>query len=372
MRKPDPSVVSTNERLVLDVVRRNEGISRSAITAHTSLTQQSVHRLVEALTARGFLSVGSTVINGRGQPSRTIKLNPQAIFSLGVSVNTDTIRLCIVDLECREIANELVPTDSTRRGPSLVAIATAVEELLERQRIPVDRVLGMGVAISGYRTLEPGEFVTPVPLEEWSNAPLTELFEAAVGMPVWVENNATAGAIGESLVGAGRNHSCFAYLSFNYGFGGGLIHDGKPLIGGFGNAGEMSQVYTGEEMSCRPALGLLLKHLAENDIEVATIAELNARFDPDWPGVASWIEEVSPQLNLVIRAIRAMLDPTAIVFGGEAPAVLRQLLIKACDPPDRDRYGRERVLPDYIPSAIADDPSTFGAALIPLKDRVLN
>ncbi len=372
MRKPDPSVVSANERLVLDVVRRHDGISRSAITAHTRLTQQSVHRLVEALTARGFLKVGSTVINGRGQPSRAVSVNPQAIYSLGVSVNTDTIRLCVVDLECREIVNDVVATDSTRREPSLAAIARAVEELLERQRIPADRVLGLGVAISGYRTLEPGQFVTPEPLEEWSNVPLAELFEAALGMPVWVENNATAGAIGESLVGAGRTHSCFAYLSFNYGFGGGLIYDGKPLLGGFGNAGELSQTYTDEESSHRPALGLLLKRLAANGIEIGTIAELNARFDAGWPGVADWIEEARPQLNLVVRAIRAILDPTAIVFGGEAPAALRQLLIDACDPPDEDRYGRKRVLPDYIPSAIDGDPSTFGAALIPLKDRVLN
>jgi predicted NBD/HSP70 family sugar kinase len=371
MRKPDRSVVSMNERLVLDVVRRHDGISRSAITAHTQLTQQSVHRLVETLTVRGFLEVGQAVINGRGQPSKVITLNPQAVFSLGVSVNTDTIRLSIVDLECREVITETVPADPTDREASLAAIRSATEEVLSRNDIPGDRVLGMGVAVSGYKTPDPGEFVTPVPLEQWSNVPLPERFESVLGMPVWVENNATAGAIGESLVGAGRHHNCFAYLSFNYGFGGGFINDGQAILGGWGNAGELSHAYTAEQQIHRPALGELLQRLSEKGIHLKTIAELNARFDPNWPGVGEWIEEVGPQLNMIIRAISAVLDPTAVIFGGEAPAELRQLLIDACDPPEKDRYGRKRMLPQFIPSSIPGDPSTFGAAVIPLKDRVL-
>lgn len=371
MRKPDQSVLNGNERLVLDVVRRHDGISRSAITAHTRLTQQSVHRLVEALTTRGFLRVGQSVISGRGQPSKAITINPQAVFSLGVSVNTDTIRLSLVDLECREIASQVVPANPIERQASLFAIRAAAGRILAENNIPEDRVLGVGVAISGFKKSNPGEFITSIPLEEWSNAPLPELFETALDMPVWVENNATAGAVGESLVGAGKHHNCFAYLSFNYGFGGGIINDGQAIMGGWGNAGELSDIFTPDQMKHRPALGELLDRLLARGVQVETVADLCARFDPNWPGVSDWIEEVSPQLNIVIRSIRAILDPTAVVFGGEAPEQLRRLLIDACNLSAKDRYGRKRPLPQFIPSTIAGDPSTFGAAVIPLKDRVL-
>lgn len=371
MRKPDQSVLNGNERLVLDVVRRHDGISRSAITAHTRLTQQSVHRLVEALTVRGFLRVGRSVISGRGQPSKAITINPQAVFSLGVSINTETIRLSLVDLECHEIASEIVPTNPTERETSLRAIRSAAERILAENAIQEDHVLGMGVAISGYKKPDPGEFVTSVPLEAWSNVPLPELFEAALGMPVWVENNATAGAIGESLVGAGKHHNCFAYLSFNYGFGGGMINDGQVILGGWGNAGELSDAFTPDQMNHRPALGELLDRLQGCGVSVETVADLCAGFDLNWPGVSNWIEEVSPQLNTVIRSIRAILDPTAFVFGGEAPEPLQRLLIEACDLSTKDRYGRKRPVPQLLVSTIAGDSSTFGAAVIPLKDRVL-
>ena len=104
----------------------------------------------------------------------------------------------------------------------------------------------------------------------------------------------------------------------------------------------------------RPALGELLLQLADIGVDIATIGQLYSEFNPGWPAVADWITKVKPQLNLAIRALRATMDPTAIVFGGEAPAALKDLLIAA-----------------YIASELPGAPSTIGAALLPLKDCVL-
>ncbi|WP_306257840.1 hypothetical protein [Pararhizobium sp. IMCC21322] len=72
--------------------------------------------------------------------------------------------------------------------------------------------------MSGYRSNGRDCYVCPPPISQSSVLALTPLFENAFGLPVWTENNATSGAIGESLIGAGWLHSTFAYLSFNFSF----------------------------------------------------------------------------------------------------------------------------------------------------------
>lgn len=47
-------LASENERLILDIVRRHGPIARASITGHTNLTQQSVHRLIEACWSANF------------------------------------------------------------------------------------------------------------------------------------------------------------------------------------------------------------------------------------------------------------------------------------------------------------------------------
>ena len=371
VRTSDSTVVNQNERTIIDAVRREAGTTRSNITSQTHLSQQSVHRLVDGLIARNFLQLGQRVINGRGQPSPVISVNPNAVYGVGISINTDTVRLSIANLNCEEVVNLKIDVDPKNRETSLPILSRVIAQNLESHAIPRERVLGVGVAISGYRMGVEDVFVTPEPLESWSNISLINLFETAFDMPVWVENNATAGAIGESLKGVGLKHSCFAYLSFNDGFGCGLIYDGKPFFGGANNAGELGRLFTADQMRHRPALGELLARLSESGVTVATIDKLYADFNPDWPVVAGWIAEVKPQLQLVIRALRSTMDPTAIVFGGEAPPILKKMLIAACDEIDLDRYGREVTLPAYIASDLPGDPSTIGAALLPLKDCVL-
>ena len=369
---PAPFMVARpSERTIIEAVRRSGGVSRSALTAHTELTQQSVHRLVDSLAERGVLRLADPIISGRGQPSPQIELRPAFAHGLGVSVNTDEIRVAYSDLACREIAHASVETDPTDRASAIGAIAETAAGLARRHGIARRSVIGAGIAMSGFRSGDGGKIVPPIPLESWGNRELAPEFIEALGLPVWIENNATAGAIGEAVGGAGLRYSIFAYLSINFGFGGGLIHEGRPLLGAFGNAGEVSTIYTPEQTPSRPALGELLKRLNARGIAVGSISELSARFDPDWPGVAEWIEEVRPQLDLIVRGLRAILDPAAIVFGGEAPRALREMLIEACDPVLVNRYGKTQPGPALICSDINGDPATYGGSILPLKACLL-
>ena len=84
-------------------------------------------------------------------------------------------------------------------------------------------MIGAGFSVSGFKTGRAGTYVAPIPLSDWSNRDLGREIMAALGLPVCLENNATAGAIGEAMVGVGLEHDTFAYLSFNYGFGGGIV-----------------------------------------------------------------------------------------------------------------------------------------------------
>ena len=363
--------LSHTERLILDTVRRMPGITRSALTAHTEVTQQSVHRIVDALIARGLLRLTDSVVSGRGKPSPGIRLVSDALFSVGVSVNTDAMQLALVDLSCRAVDEMVVDTDPTDRVKALADLRRTLDALLDAQGIVRERVIGAGFSVSGFKTGRVGTYVASIPLSDWSNRDLRAEVREALGLPVWLENNATTGAIGEAMVGIGLVHDTFAYLSFNYGFGGGIVVNGTALAGGFGNAGELGSIYTPEELTHRPALGELIKRLQARGIDVNTVSELARRYDPAWPGINEWLVEVAPQLNLAIRALRAIVDPTAIVFGGEAPRDLRERLMAVCETLKLDRYGSPIPAPLLVNSGMRTDPAAFGAALIPVKETVL-
>lgn len=362
------SPLSGNERLILEIVRRDKGVKRSAITPLTNLTQPSVHRIIDGLLDGGFLTLRDTVIEGRGKPSKGLELNPAAVFSIGISINTDSASLCICDFRCGVIHQEILDFSPEDRAKTLLALKERSVAAMRKNGIPREKLAGVGFAMSGFFVPPDGLFVTPEPLKDWSlvniSSELSALFDAAV----WTENNATTGAIGETIVGAGLEYPTFGYLSFNYGFGAGIIIDGKPVFGSFGNAGEISRLYTLDEVNHRPALGELIKRLRSRGVSVTNVAELRQTFDIEWPGVEDWIEEVQPHLNRAIDAMWGVFDPAAIVFGGELPRSLGERLIAL---PFSDRYWRTGVAavePKRILSTVDGDPAVIGAALIPLKE----
>ncbi|WFS04056.1 ROK family transcriptional regulator [Rhizobium tumorigenes] len=364
-------LASENERLILDIVRRHGPIARATITAHTNLTQQSVHRLVEGLIERGLLQTGKPLRGSRGQPSPTIELVKTAVFSIGISINTDSAVLCISDFACGVVAQEklsIVPHDRTE---TLVALTGTLDALLLKHGIARERLIGLGFSMSGFFVSKNHIFNAPEPLRQWSLIDLQPIMESAFRLPVWLENNGTTGAIGESLRGVGLWCQTFAYLSFNYGFGGGLILDGKPFHGFYGNAGELSGIYNADEAARRPALQYLMQRLLENGVDVSSVEMLCETFDPEWPGVSDWLMEVMPQLNRLIASLIAVIDPQAIVLGGQLPRALGNMMIERAVMPStrKHRYDIGPHEAKLFLSQTVGDAAAIGATLLPLKVR---
>ncbi|AJC79988.1 ROK family transcriptional regulator protein [Rhizobium etli bv. phaseoli str. IE4803] len=360
-------VVSPNERDLLRLIWRNPGLSRSEVTGHTDLTQQSVYRILDQLEERGIVSFGSPKPGaGRGQPSPTLRLDGRAAFSCGISVNTDVIGICLMDLSGKVLAESSITLRERSMAQSLDLVR---EQLIEHQRendLSDEAFFGIGFAIAGFH-VSGTRFNAPLPLHEWSLIELGPLLTDFFKKPVWVHNGGKAGTVAESMFGAGRYIKHFAYLSFNYGFGGGLVSNGELLHSGVGNAGEFSGMYDAEENKRRPALQYLIERLNDNGLDIPSITYMRKHFDPKWPGVAEWVDDVTPAYSRLINAIWAIFDPQGIVFGGQIPAALAQMLIDRTEIFDRPRYGVPRPRPKLIISEIASDASAMGAAIAPFK-----
>ncbi len=367
LRVNETTVVSPNERKLLQLIWRNPGISRSEITGHTDLTQQSVHRILDHLAERNIVTLGSAKPGmGRGQPSPMLHLNGACAYACGISVNTDIIGICIVDLAGKIIGEREVPLRETTMRQALHLVKQQVIELQQHNNLAEEDFFGIGFAIAGYH-VDGTRHNAPLPLHEWSMIELGPIIAELFDRPAWVINGGKSGAIAESMFGIGRFIRHFAYLSFNYGFGGGVIIDGELLQGGNGNAGEFSGLYDEIESERRPALQYLIDQVNRNGIDVPSIHYMRRHFNPGWPGVSEWVEDVTPAYIRLVNAIRATLDPQAIVFGGQIPPSLASMLIDRTKIFDRPRYGIHRGGPKLIVSEIASDAAAMGAAIMPFR-----
>lgn len=367
LRSQDGSVASSNERQLLHLLWRNPGLARREITSLTDLAQQSVYRIIDRLAERGIISVGPPKLGlGSGQPSPMLHLNSNHAYCFGVSLNADLIDICLLDLAGKVLSQSSIPLRERTIAHALGLIRDKIAELQSLHALKEEAFFGIGFAIAGF-SVGGTRFSASLPLHEWSLVELGPLLSDFFRRPVWILNAGKAGTVAESMFGVGRYIRNFVYLSFNYGLGGGLINNGELLDGSHGNAGGFTQMYDNDEVPKRPALQSLIERLALNGVDVPSITYLRRNFDPQWPGVNDWVDEVSPAYNRLVNAIWAVFDPQAIVFGGQIPPGLAQLLSARTQLFGRPRYGVSRPNPKLIISEIEPDAAALGAAVTPFK-----
>ena len=360
---------SESEASILGHVLRNRGTIQPEIARQCGLSQQTVSRLVIELVDRGALSLGERKASGRrGQPSLSITIDPHYAYSLGVALMTDAMSVLLMDFAGNVVDYDYVAMPAMTRRAVFERLGEVRDRFLERTPRARERLTGVGIGISGYCLDGKSRFNPPRSLDDWAMVPIDDLFSDALGLPAWVENDANVAAIGESFLGAGRDHADFVYVFMAAGLGGGVVIDHRLMRGKHGNGGELGLILPWRLFQL-PTLETLLQSIRKAGVEVDGIAQMLSKFDPDWPGVAEWIEQSRDPLSLIASSIAALLDPDVIVLGGRIPRVLAEKIIPAIELFDDARRQEPRPLPRVMLSQTKVDACAIGAAMLPLEQR---
>lgn len=168
----------------------------------------------------------------------------------GVDIGGTDIKIGLVTRDGRVERSGKIPT-RPEEGPG--AAAARVRDWLKEQDCADSGLAAAGVACAGLIDREMGNIITSPNLEGWEGAELARIFSAALSVPVYVENDASAAAFGEYRMGAGRGTKEFACLTLGTGVGGGFVAGGFLHRGFHGLAGEIGHTIImegGPECSC--------------------------------------------------------------------------------------------------------------------------
>ena len=128
------------------------------------------------------------------------------------------------------------PTQSSNGEELFGKLLSLSEEVLEGIEVE-----GCGVGSAGPMTNNGAE-ISPLNIPQWRNFPLRSKLSEALGMPVVLDNDAKAIALGEGWVGAAAGHKNYLAMVVSTGIGGGFVIDGKLLDGEMGNAGHIGHI----------------------------------------------------------------------------------------------------------------------------------
>ena len=363
LRPPSPA-----ERRVLATALRSGTTGQAALAKSTGLAQQSISRLVKGLVSARALKEGTKLLSGkRGQPSTTLQVCPEFAYTFGISIMTDAVSVALMDFSGNMLDGEHCDMPSMERYPMLDKVEEIIDWLTQKHISDPKRIFGIGAGISG-RYIGPGAcYNTPRVLDDWALIDIDRLLSERFDRPVWVENDGNAAAVGESLVGIGRDFDNFAYLFIDTLLGGGIIVDHELMRGSSGNGGEIGLLLPKHHYQ-HPSMGLLRDVLSDHDVSSSSVSDMLHRFDPAWPGVNEWIEQTKDTFSLIASNLAAILDPEAIVLGGRMPRSLAKKMIPHIEIYNDFRRDKPRAIPHLLVSKAGRDACAIGAAALPFKE----
>lgn len=358
------------ERLVLKHAFFSSATQRQIIDK-TRIPQQTISRIVKSLLEKEVLKQASKISTGsRGQPGYFLEPNANYAYGLGIAILTDSISIALMNFQGDVLYTKKCVLANMTIKNVLAHLRELFDLAIADTMISKDNILGVGVGISGYFIDIKNKINTHNMLTEWAEVDIADIISEEFPYPVWVENDATAAAAGEGIVGIGKKVSNFVYLFISTGFGGGIIIDNDIMRGTHGNAGEIGDMIP-PKLYIHPNLENLRLILIKNEVNIDSINDLLERFDISWPGINEWVYKVKDAVSLVASSSAALLDTEAIVIGGHIPMALAKLLLHDVEIYAQNRRSSSRPLPDLLVSDVEYESVAVGAATIPFRTLCL-
>jgi predicted NBD/HSP70 family sugar kinase len=382
--------------VALDLIRAARTISRVELAARLGLTAPAITQVVRDLIASDLVvEVGQGPSTG-GKPPTLLQLNPQARYSVGVHLERNTCVIVVVDLAGSPVSRRTVPGAASMTPQQMLPkVASEIDLLLSASGLDRDKVVGVGLVTYGPQDWPTGVLLTPQPTPEWLDYPVVEQLAEILRLPVLLDNDANAAAIGEYWLGSVDPRSTYGCIYMATGIAGGVVVAGKVYRGSSSNCVEIGHISLdvhGDPCTCgnrgclesyagppaiirqalaRPQLARRL-HLDPRSTDVLTdFARITTAASTGDRAARTLIAQSAHYLGRAAVTLTNLFDLDVIVLAGpsfgQAVAMYREVIQVELD----QRWFSRRAHPvRVVPSANGDDAAAIGGAVLVLQNEL--
>ncbi len=248
------TIKEINQKLILNLIREQQPISRAEIAKKTKLQRSTVTIITNRLQQRKWIYEGETGHYSGGRRPTNLYLNEEQFHALGVAIGREDTTLAVADLNGKLLSREHIKT-KTDDPKFFTHLSEKISKFAAQstRRTGVS-IAGVGIGLAGYIEKSSGKIIAAENFG-WFNIAAGEQLRKHIKEPIYFENNAKLAAFaelwfGESRNGASRN---LVYVTTHDGLGTGLILNGEIFNGardGAAEFGHFSLFPDGERCVC--------------------------------------------------------------------------------------------------------------------------
>ena len=384
----DSSKNADIKRHILRLCILNDNHSIADLSKELNTSVPTVTKIIGELIAEGFmLDMGKVGTSGGRRPS-IFGLNAAAGYFIGVDIARQHFHIAITDFKGDVVS--FIPDIEfilEARADSFKALCRLVKGKVAETGIPWDKVLSVGVSLSGRVNPEEGYSMSYFMSDD---LPLNAIFEKDFHVPVSIENDSRAMTYGEFLAGGhGKEARNMLAVNLSWGLGMGMILDGRLYYGKSGFSGEIGHVpLLDNEKICRcgkvgcletGASGSALHEMILEKLQSGRPSSLSKQFATDHDisldGILKAVEEedvlaidcigkVGETLGRGLAGLINIFNPGLVVIGGRLIVGKKYLMypIKT----SVNKYSLNRVSSDtkIVYSTLGRKAASIGNCLI--------
>ena len=300
---------------------------------------------------------------------------------IGVDLGGTNLRTALLSLE-GDILDKRKETTNALDGWKKV-VARLVDNITQQRETAVKRglhVTAVGVGAPGVIRMDKGIVVKSPNFPDWNNLPLRDELEHALRIPVVIENDANAAALGEQWRGAGRGINSMILLTLGTGVGAGIVLDNKIWQGADGMAGEvghMTLVPDGRQCGCgnsgclemyASARGIVQSYReAAGMLDITQAPELTSTqvyqaARKGEPVARRVMKDMGTMLGIGIANLINIFNPNMIVIGGGVKDAWDLFIGATHEEIMRRAFQVPAERTEIVPSLLGDDAGLIGAA----------
>jgi predicted NBD/HSP70 family sugar kinase len=238
-----------NRRIMLNLIRRHQPISRAGLARHSGLQPSTVSLITQQLIEEKWVTEGAIGHISRGRRPRFLHLNKERVGIIGINIRPATTTFALADIDANFLAQESMPT-AQNPEQFISELCPRLRNLIQTH--PEISYEGIGVSLPGRIDLASQKLIF-APNLGWHDVDLITPIEEATGLSVELENAANACALAE--VWFGRHTEGVRNLvavTVSEGIGAGMILNGQLVRGSTGVAGEFGHMILVEDgLECR-------------------------------------------------------------------------------------------------------------------------